>query len=60
MDAVREYLLLSRVCSDQGREYYLVVAYMLEHRGEGRGSMITGSSIHKSEDREIMHCCVTV
>ena len=44
--AVQEFGLPSRVRSDQGRENYLVGAYMLHHRGVDRQSMITGNSTH--------------
>ena len=40
--------LPSRVRSDYGMENYLVGAYMIEHRGPNRGSIITGSSVHNS------------
>ena len=45
-EAVRKYGLPSRVRSDKGGENVLVSLFMLEKRGPGRGSMITGKSIH--------------
>lgn len=46
LKAVHKYHLPSRVCSDEGGENVLVAQHMLEHRGPGRGSMLTGSSVH--------------
>lgn len=46
LKAIHQFGLPSRVRSHQGGENILVVQHMLEHRGEGRGSMITGSSTH--------------
>ena len=43
---MRKYGLPSRVHSDKGGENVLVSLFMLEKRGPGRGSMITGKSIH--------------
>ena len=38
----------ARVRSDYNMENYLVAAHMIQHRGPGRGSIITGSSVHNS------------
>ncbi|XP_078495306.1 uncharacterized protein LOC144750119 [Ciona intestinalis] len=46
-DGVDRWGLPSRVRSDYGMENYLVGAYMIEKRGPNRGSIITGSSVHK-------------
>ena len=45
-DGVQRWGLPSRVRSDYGMENYGVAAYMIENRGTGRGSIITGSSVH--------------
>ena len=44
--AVSKYGLPSRVRSDRGGENVLVSSLMLQRQGPGRGSMITGKSIH--------------
>ena len=47
-NAVQRWGLPSRVRSDYGMENYLVAAHMMQHCGPGRGSIITGSSVHNS------------
>ena len=46
LEAIQQYALPSRVCSDQGRENCLVARHMIERWGAERRSMITGSSVH--------------
>lgn len=46
LEAVQQFGLPSRVISDQGGENILVAQHMLEHRGDERGSIITGASTH--------------
>ncbi len=43
---VQMYGLPSRVQSDHGLENVKVAQFMIEQKGIGRGSMITGSSVH--------------
>ena len=60
--ATRQFGLPSRVRSDHGRENILVAQHMLEHRGNDRGSMITGSSTHHQRIKRLwrdLHRCVT-
>ena len=45
-ECIRRMGLPSRVRSDYGMENFYVAQFMLEHRGEGRGSNVTGSSVH--------------
>ena len=46
LGAVDRFGLPARVRSDYGGENYLVARHMIQHRGEGRRSMLTGSSTH--------------
>ena len=46
LDGVGKYGLPSRVCCDKGRENIAVSEFMLRERGSGRGSCITGRSVH--------------
>lgn len=46
LKATDRFGLPSRVRSDHGGENYLVATHMIRHRGQGRGSMLTGSSTH--------------
>ena len=62
LSSVQQFGLPSRVRSDQGRENILVAQHMLEHRGDGRGSIITGSSTHNQRIEcfwRDLHRCVT-
>ena len=45
-DGVDQYGLPLRVRSDKGLENILIAEYMIKHRGTGRGSMLTGKSVH--------------
>ena len=65
LKAVQQYGLPSQVRSDPGRENYLIVVPMLQHRGIERNSMITGSSTHNqrierfSEGHALLcQCCL--
>jgi len=46
LKGTQKYGLPSRVRSDQGKENVLIADFMIEKRGVGRGSMITGKSTH--------------
>ncbi|KAK3085683.1 hypothetical protein FSP39_017802 [Pinctada imbricata] len=45
-DGVEHYGLPLRVRSDKGLENIQIAEYMIQHRGVGRGSMLTGKSVH--------------
>ena len=47
-NAVQEWGLPSRVHCDYGVENNHVASYIIQHHGPGRGSTITGSSVHNS------------
>ena len=47
-NGVEQWGLPSRVPCDYGIENFYVGQYMIEHRGEGKGSIITESSVHNS------------
>ena len=63
ISAANRFGLPSRVQSDFGGKNYLVARHMIRHRGQGRRSMLTGSSVHNQRIERLwvdMYCSVTI
>jgi len=60
LKAAGMYEVPSQIRSDQGTENVKVAQYMLEKRGAGRRSFITGCSVHNQCIKHDMHRSVTI
>ena len=63
-ESINTWGLPSRVRADDGGENIAVGDLMIQYRGEGRGSFITGPSVHNTRIerlwREVVHCILYI